>query len=299
LTRRGGEARAIGQVQDQLPSAGASPCRLATRSQGYCPLLRRAASGNLYAHDQECSWHTSRSLARPDCAGQPVVCADPCNRPAGGQIEYMGAAAECIDPWLGAGVGPLEAPAAREAEGFGATLHEDDHLQGISGDFVAHPEFYAALVRVNRHLKAAGERALADSFLHESREEIERAGGVVRRADVEHTGEVGEVISHVGLQKSQSPAQGPGSVKRKVRGRFRPAGDDHSVATACGSSGSEAVASPALSSSPSARNAGRVSALDSESTSTGWASGVRSGSGTHPAPASNRSASLAMSGFLR
>src|SRR5258708_10614928 len=299
MTRRGGEAHAIGQVQDQLPSARASPCRLSTRSQGYRPLLRGAASGNLHAHHQECSWHTSRSAVWPDCAGQPVVCADPCNGPAGGQIEYVCAAAESIDAPLRAGVGPLEAPAAREAEGFGAALPEDDHLQELSGDFVAHPEFCAALVRVNRHLKAAGERALADSFFHESREEVERAGGVVRRADVEHTGEVGEVISHVGLQKSQSPAQGPGSVKRKVRGRFHPAGDDHSAATACGTSGSEAVGSPALSSPPSARNAGRGSAPDSESTSTDWASGVRSGSGTHPAPASNRSASLAMSGFLR
>src|SRR5712671_4474543 len=267
MTRRGGEARAIGQVQDQLPSAGASPCRLATRSQGYCPLLRRAASGNLHAHHQECSWYTSRSAVWPDCAGQPAVCADPCNGPAGGEIEYVCAAAECIDPWLGAGVGPLEAPVALEAEGFGAALHEDDHLQGISGHFVAHPEFCATLIRVNRHPKAAGERALAGSFFHDSGVQIECAGGVVRRADVEHTGEVGEVISHVGLQKSQSPAQGPGSVEQKVRGRFRPAGDDHSAATACGSSGSEVVWSPALSSSPSARKAGSVSALDSASTS--------------------------------
>src|SRR6266849_10050762 len=180
MTRRGGEAHAIGQVQDQLSSARASPCRLSTCSQGYRPLRRGAASENLHAHHQECSWHTSRSAVWPDCAGQPVVCADPCNGPAGGQIEYVCAAAECIDPWLGAGVGPLEAPAAREAEGFGAALHEDDHLQGISGDFVAHPEFYAALVRVNRHLKAAGERALAGSFFHDSGVQIERAGGIVR-----------------------------------------------------------------------------------------------------------------------
>src|SRR5258708_3656230 len=161
MTRRGGGAHAIGQVQDQLPSARASPqeCRLSTRSQGYGPLLRGAASGNLHAHDQECSWHTSRSAVWPDGAGQPAVCADPCNGPAGGQIEYVCAAAECIDPWFGAGVGPLESPAAREAEGFGAALHEDDHLQGISGDLVVHPEFCAALVRVNRHQKAAGERA--------------------------------------------------------------------------------------------------------------------------------------------
>src|SRR5216684_1998975 len=221
MTRRGGGAHAIGQVQDQRPSARASLYRLSTRSQGYRPLLRGEASGNLHAHDQECSWHTSRSAVWPDYAGQPAVCVDPSNRPAGGEIEYVCAAAECIDPWLGAGVGPLEAPAAREVEDFGAALHEDDHLQGISGDFVAHPEFCAALVRVNRYPKAAGERALAGSFSHESRVEIERAGGVVRRADVEHTGEVGEVISHVGLQKSQSPAQEPGSVKRKVRGRFR------------------------------------------------------------------------------
>jgi len=105
---------------------------------------------------------------------------DPCNGLAGRQIEYVCAAAECIDPWLGAGVGPLEAPAAREAEGFGTALHEDDHLQGISGDFVAHPQFCAALVRVNRHLKAAGERALAGSFFHDSGVQIERAGGIVR-----------------------------------------------------------------------------------------------------------------------
>src|SRR5260370_3025392 len=98
MTRRGGEAHAIGQVQDQLPSARASPCRLSTCSQGYRPLLRGTASGNLHAHHQECSWHTSRSAAWPDCAGQPVVCADPCNGPAGGQIEYVCAAAECIDP---------------------------------------------------------------------------------------------------------------------------------------------------------------------------------------------------------
>jgi len=34
----------------------------------------------------------------------------------------MCAAAECIDPWLGAGVRPLESPAAREVEGIGAAL---------------------------------------------------------------------------------------------------------------------------------------------------------------------------------
>src|SRR5712672_4725183 len=100
--------------------------------------------------------------------GGPAVCVDPCYGLAGGEIEYVCAAAECIDAWLGAGVGPLEAPAAREAEGFGAALHEDDHLQGISGDFVAHPEFCASPVRVNRHPKAAGERALAGSFFHDS-----------------------------------------------------------------------------------------------------------------------------------
>src|SRR6266478_7449881 len=164
-----------------------------------------AASGNSRADDQKCSWHTAHFAAWPDCAGQPAVCADPCNGPAGGQIEYVCAAAECIDPWLGAGVRPLESPAAREAEGVGAALHEDDHLQGISGDLVVHPEFCAALVRVNRHQKAAGERAFAGSFLHENGVQIERAGGVVRRPDVEQTGEVGEVISHVGLQKSRSP----------------------------------------------------------------------------------------------
>src|SRR5882672_6507303 len=180
MTRRGEEAHAIGQVQDQLPSARASPCRLATRSQGYRPLLRRAAS----AHDQECSWHTARSAAWPDCAGEPAVCADPSNGRARGEIEYMCAAAESIDAPLGAGVGPLEAPAARQAEGFGAALHEDDHLQGISGDFVAHPEFCAALVRVNRYPNATGERALAGSLFHDSGVQVERAGGVVGRADV-------------------------------------------------------------------------------------------------------------------
>src|SRR5260370_42651335 len=118
MTRRGGEAHAIGQVQDQLPSAGAGPCRLLTRSQGYRPLPRGTASGNLHAHDQECSWHTSRPAVWPDCAGQPAVRADPCNSPAGGEIEYVFAAAECIDPWLGAGVRPLEAAAAPEVEGF-------------------------------------------------------------------------------------------------------------------------------------------------------------------------------------
>src|SRR5258707_8012485 len=147
--------------------------------------------------------HTSRSAVWPDCARQPAICADPCNGPAGGEIEYVCAATECVDARFRADVGPLEAPTAGEAEGFGAALHEDDHLQGISGDFVAHPEFCAALLRVNRYQKAAGERALAGSFLHESRVQVERVGGVVRRADVEHTGEVGEVISHVGLQKSQ------------------------------------------------------------------------------------------------
>ena len=127
-------------------------CRLARKVTVRC--RAGAASGNLHAHDEECSRHTSRSTAWPNCAGQPAVCVDPCYGPAGGEIEYVCAAAECIDPWLGAGVGPLEAPAAREAEGFGATLHEDDHLQGISGDFVAHPEFCASPVRVNRHPKA-------------------------------------------------------------------------------------------------------------------------------------------------
>src|SRR6266436_9111871 len=151
MTRLGGEARAIGQVQDQLPSGRASPCRLPTRSQGYRPLPRGAASENLHAHHQECSWHTSRSTTWPDGAGQPAVCVDPSNRPAGGEIEYVRAAAEGIDARFRAGVGPLEAPAAPEAEGFGAALHEDDHLRGISGDFVAHPEFCAALVRVNRY----------------------------------------------------------------------------------------------------------------------------------------------------
>src|SRR5260370_3845968 len=165
MTRRGGEARAIGQVQDQLPSARASPCRLLTRSQGCRPLLRGAASGNLHVHGQECSWHTSRSAAWPDCAGQPAVCVDPCHGPAGGKIEYVGAAPECIDAPFRADVGRLEAPAAGAAEGFGAALHEDDHLQRISSAFVAHPEFRAVLVRVNRHQKAAGERALAASFM--------------------------------------------------------------------------------------------------------------------------------------
>src|SRR5882672_9883315 len=169
MTRRGEEAHAIGQAQDQLPSARASPCRLATRSQGYRPLPRGAASANLHSHDQECSWHTSRAAVWPDSAGQPAVCADPSNGRAGGEIEYVCTAAESIDAPLRADVGPLEAPAAPEAEGFGAALHEDDHLQGISGDFVAHPEFCAALVRVNRYPKAAGERAFAGSFLYESR----------------------------------------------------------------------------------------------------------------------------------
>src|SRR6267154_1939350 len=126
MTRRGGEAHAIGQVQDLLPSARASLCRLSTRSQGYRPLLHGAASGNLHAHDRECSWHTSRSAAWPDCAGEPAVCVDPCHGPAGGQIEYVCAASECIDAPFRAGVGRLEAPAALEAEGFRAVLNEDD-----------------------------------------------------------------------------------------------------------------------------------------------------------------------------
>src|SRR5260370_27334775 len=153
---------------DRAGSRSATLC--ASKSVPFADTLARlpsrtAASGNLHAHDQECSWRTSCSAVWPDCAGQPAVCADPCHGPAGGKIEYVGAAPECIDAPFRADVGRLEAPAARKPEGFGAALHEDDHLQGISSAFVAHPEFRAVLVRVNRHQKAAGERALAASFM--------------------------------------------------------------------------------------------------------------------------------------
>ena len=74
---------------------------------------------------------------------------DPCYGLACGKIEYVCAAAECIDARFGAGVGPLEAPAAREAEDFGAALHEDDHLLRITGELVAHPELRCTVLRVD------------------------------------------------------------------------------------------------------------------------------------------------------
>jgi hypothetical protein len=54
---------------------------------------------------------------------------------------------------------------------------------------------------MNRHQKATGERTLAAGLLHEGRIEVERAGGIVRSAHIEHAAEVGKVVSHVSLQK--------------------------------------------------------------------------------------------------
>ena len=95
------------------------------------------------------------------------------------------------------------------------------------------------------------------------------------------------------VSKSEETRGGNPPRKRRV----------HSAATArcCGCSGSDAVGSPASSSSPSSRNAGRVSpsVAPMPLVSVLRASEVRSGSGSQPVLASSRSASLAISGFLR
>src|SRR5260370_12248632 len=131
---------------DRAGSRSATLC--ASKSVPFADTLARlpsrtAASGNLHAHDQECSWRTSCSAVWPDCAGQPAVCADPCHGPAGGKIEYVGAAPECIDAPFRADVGRLEAPAAREPEGFCPPLHAAVHLPATSPYSPPHPHFFA------------------------------------------------------------------------------------------------------------------------------------------------------------
>jgi hypothetical protein len=69
------------------------------------------------------------------------------------------------------------------------------------------------VLRLDREKKAVGRHVLAGSLLHEHLVEVERACGVVGRADIEHAREVSKEVSHDGLQKRRSPARRPGSVE--------------------------------------------------------------------------------------
>ena len=119
-------------------------------------------------------------------AVEPAISVDPGDRLAGGEIEHMGAAAERVDARPRASVGPLEAPAAGEGERLGAAKDEQDHLLRIAGDLVANPQLGAAVLGLNGEKKAVGRHVLPRGFLHEDLVEIERAGSVVGRADIEH-----------------------------------------------------------------------------------------------------------------
>ena len=62
----------------------------------------------------------------------------------------------------------------------------------------------AAMLGLDRQQEPVGRRLFRSAFLGQGVVEIECAGGVLRRADIEQAREVGEIVSHVGLLKGKA-----------------------------------------------------------------------------------------------
>src|SRR5487761_1194232 len=91
----------------------------------------------------------------------------------------MRAAAEGVDARPRAGVGPLETPAAGQAESLRAALNENDHLLRLAGLLVADPQRRAAVLRLDRQQEAFGGHVLPRGFLREGLVELEGGRWVV------------------------------------------------------------------------------------------------------------------------
>jgi hypothetical protein len=119
-------------------------------------------------------------------------------------------ATECVHTPARAGVRPLETPDSGEAEFLGAAEHEFDDGLRIAGRVIANPELRSTVLGLDGEEERLGRRVLGGVLLHHAIVEIERARGVLRRADIEEAGEVREEVGHVRLLKRQSPARWPG-----------------------------------------------------------------------------------------
>ena len=76
-------------------------------------------------------------------------------------------------------------PAPGEMEFGGAASDELDQPFGIAGDVVAHPELGATVLGLDGQEETIGRRFLGCSVLGQLVVEIERAGCVLGRADIE------------------------------------------------------------------------------------------------------------------
>ena len=81
----------------------------------------------------------------------------------------MRATTEGVDPGLRAGGRILEAPEARQAERGRAAFYELDHMLGIAGLIVAHPELGAAMLRLDRQNESFRGRNGNVSMEHEAK----------------------------------------------------------------------------------------------------------------------------------
>jgi hypothetical protein len=66
---------------------------------------------------------------------------------------------------------------------------------------MAHPQRRAAMLGLDRQQKSFGGRVFRSAFRRERIVEVERAGGVFGRANVEQARKMGESVGHVRLLK--------------------------------------------------------------------------------------------------
>src|SRR5690606_8343498 len=112
---------------------------------------------------------------------------DPRDGLASAKVEDVRAASEGVGARARARVGPLKAPAPREAEFLGAAEHEVDDGLRIAGRVIANPKLGAAVLGLDGKEERIRGWILRGVLLHHARVEVEGARGVLRRADIEKT----------------------------------------------------------------------------------------------------------------